>query len=184
MDSGAAVIALAILCVFVIVVLAFDDMWCGIGFASWAATATEPASAAIKTFIARIDSSLVVIFRGWHDRDAVRIGNAERNGGPRRCQRTEGIVGEERQVGLARAVIDHSENAVVCIDVRRRAVRDVGRRETIDEDVVSGTNQTADRLAASVRSENVFADACHPARRSLACGNDGRECAITKQAVL
>ena len=55
-----------------------------------------------------------------HDRHAVGIGDAEVDRRAACRELTEPVVGEQRQVGLPGAVVDHAQDTLVGVDIRRR----------------------------------------------------------------
>ena len=64
---------------------------------------------------------------------------------------------------LAGTVVDDAQHARICIDVSRRSGRNLSCDRVVDEDVVAGSDQPANRPAPRIGHEDVLAGSRHPA---------------------
>src|SRR5258707_7742923 len=85
---------------------------------------------------------------------------------------------------LPGGAIDDSQDASVRVKVRGRTGGNARSDSAIHEDIAAGADQPAQGSAARVGGEDVLPDASRPARRRLACGNDGAKRAVAEQTIL
>src|SRR5881396_3733552 len=131
----------------------------------------------------RVLSVVVPVTRG-EDGHAIRIRHAEVDRRAAEGKFAERVMGQQRQMGLSGAVVNHAQDALVRVDIGWSAAWDLRGHWGVDEDIAPRTNQTADGLARRVHAEDVFADSGRPARSALACGSNRRERAVSEQSVL
>src|SRR5258708_4778152 len=72
-----------------------------------------------RLLVTMVAVSVSILIAGRQDGHAVGIGYANRNRRPVRGEFTEGVVSEQRQMRLAGAVVNHTEDARVRIEVGR-----------------------------------------------------------------
>ena len=85
----------------------------------------------------------------------------------------------------ARGAIDDGQQVIRRVEVGGRPASRYSRGyRVVHEEVVASADQATDRFAGSVRGEQVFVEARHPARSVLAGGNHRHECAIAEQSVV
>src|SRR5215475_1325530 len=82
-----------------------------------------------------------------HNRDSVGVRDTNNDGVSMRGEFSKHVVREQRQMGLARTVINHSEHAGFRIDVRRCARADGRGHEAVNENIVASADQAAERPA-------------------------------------
>src|SRR5262245_35731407 len=80
--------------------------------------------------------SVLVPVGGRHDGHAVRVGNPEGNWRADRREFTKLVVGKQRQVRLSRASVDHPQDTLVRVNIRRPAGRDAGGHQAVYKEII------------------------------------------------
>src|SRR5262249_10736305 len=88
----------------------------------------------------------VLIPVAGENRDAVGIRHANGNRRPFRGEFAKAVVCEQREMRLAGAVVDHTEDTLITVDVGWRSSGNAGRHCAVNEDVVPSADQAAERV--------------------------------------